>query len=61
MLKATGLTESVGQSAAVSLFDWFILEDELILVMERPAFCKDLHSYLKAQRGPLDEREAKVQ
>lgn len=60
MLKTTGLAESVGQSAAVSLVDWYIFEDELILVMERPALCKDLYKYLKAHRGPLEEREAKV-
>lgn len=60
MLKTTGLTE-VGQSAAVSLVDWYIFEDELILVMEKPALCKDLYKYLRAHRGPLEEREAKVQ
>lgn len=60
MLKAAGLPGSVGQSAAVSLLDWYILDHELILVMERPVFSKDLYRYLQAHRGSLDEHEAKV-
>lgn len=61
MLKSTGLTESVGQSAAVSLLDWYLLEDELILIMEKPASCSDLFEYLIANGGSLEERQAKVQ
>ncbi|XP_070774975.1 serine/threonine-protein kinase pim-1-like [Enoplosus armatus] len=60
MLKAAGLPGPVGQSAAVSLLDWYILDQELILVMERPLITKDLSMYLRAHRGSLDEHEAKM-
>ncbi len=60
MLKAAGLQGSVGQSAAVSLLDWYILNDKVILVMERPAQSVDLQKYLQMRGGSLDEHEAKV-
>ncbi len=60
MLKAAGLPQSMGQSAAVSLLDCFIERDELLLVMERPAQSMDLGKYLQIRGGSLDEREAKV-
>lgn len=60
MLKTAGLPGSVGKSAAVSLLDWYILDQELLLVMERPAFSMDLLQYVRSQ-GSLDEQEAKVQ
>nr|XP_046256554.1 serine/threonine-protein kinase pim-2-like [Scatophagus argus] len=60
MLKTAGLPGSIGQSTAVSLLDWYHLDEELILVMERPINCMDLCSYLKSRGGYLDEHEAKM-
>ncbi len=60
MLKAAGLHGSVGQSAAVSLLDWYFLRKELILVMERPSQSMDLDKYLESRGGFLNEQEAKV-
>lgn len=60
MLKAAGLPGSDARCAAVSLLDWYTLDQELILVMERPVSAKDLYWYLRSRRGFLDETEAKV-
>ncbi|XP_065811405.1 serine/threonine-protein kinase pim-2-like [Labrus bergylta] len=60
MLKAAGLQGDVGRSTAVSLLDWYTLDSELILMMEKPTPCKDLLKYLQASGGSLDEHEAKV-
>nr|XP_046264019.1 serine/threonine-protein kinase pim-2-like [Scatophagus argus] len=60
MLKTAGLPGSIGQSTAVSLLDWYHLDQELILVMERPRGSMDLFSYLKFRGGYLDEHEAKM-
>ncbi|XP_070830234.1 serine/threonine-protein kinase pim-2-like [Chaetodon trifascialis] len=59
MLKAAGLPGSVGQSAAVSLLDWYIRGEKLTLVMERPNSSMDLDSYLRYRGGSLSEKEAK--
>ncbi|XP_041661908.1 serine/threonine-protein kinase pim-1-like [Cheilinus undulatus] len=59
MLKATGLTGEVGQSAAVSLLDWYSLDDRLVLVMERPTPCMDLLQHLNKRGGKLCQDEAK--
>ena len=53
MLKL-GMTES-----AVSLLDWYDLDKELILVLERPVPSVDLFDYNEAN-GCLKEEEAKV-
>ncbi|KAE8297645.1 Serine/threonine-protein kinase par-1 [Larimichthys crocea] len=60
MLKAAGLPGSVGQSAAVSLLDWYILDEELILVMENPVNSIDLWDYIESQGGSLEEHKAKM-
>ncbi|KAF7653098.1 hypothetical protein LDENG_00087210 [Lucifuga dentata] len=44
--------------SAVSLLEWFNLDQELILVMERPVPCVDLHEYKNG--GSLHEDQAKV-
>ncbi|XP_029905512.1 serine/threonine-protein kinase pim-2-like [Myripristis murdjan] len=49
-----------GSSAAVTLLDWFYMEQQLILVMERPFPSVDLHHYLAAQGGFVDENQAKL-
>nr|XP_020488362.1 serine/threonine-protein kinase pim-2-like [Labrus bergylta] len=60
MLKAAGLQGDVGRSTAVSLLDWYTLDSELILMMEKPTPCNDLLKYLQASGGSLDEHEAKI-
>ncbi len=54
-LKAASLPRPVGQSAAASLLDWYILKDELILVMEKTAQSKEGKAFLKTHEGSLDE------
>ena len=51
---------SAGHSAPVSMLDWYDLDEELILVLERPVPAVDLYEYIEANRGPLQEEEAKV-
>uniref|UniRef100_A0A3B5QD36 non-specific serine/threonine protein kinase n=1 Tax=Xiphophorus maculatus TaxID=8083 RepID=A0A3B5QD36_XIPMA len=53
-------TATMPQLAMVSLLDWYDLDQELILVMERPMFAEDLLVYLKECGGCLNEKEAKV-
>ena len=61
MLKvADGTSGSVGTSASVSLLDWYDLDQELILVLERPVPCQDLLDYIGDHDGCLQEDEAKV-
>ncbi len=49
-----------GTSAAVTLLDWYDLKDELILVLERPAPCKELFDYVDETESGLEEDEVKV-
>uniref|UniRef100_A0A3Q2EE57 non-specific serine/threonine protein kinase n=1 Tax=Cyprinodon variegatus TaxID=28743 RepID=A0A3Q2EE57_CYPVA len=58
MLKLMNVTDE--PSFVVSLFDWYDLGHEVILVMERPLPCDDLKSYLNNRRRPLKDKEAKV-
>lgn len=61
MLKLAAKTSgSVGTSAPVSLLDWYDLDQELILVLERPVPSKDLFQYNTDKGGSLQEEEAKV-
>uniref|UniRef100_A0A3Q3MT75 non-specific serine/threonine protein kinase n=1 Tax=Mastacembelus armatus TaxID=205130 RepID=A0A3Q3MT75_9TELE len=46
MKKVAGGPQSVGKSAAVSLLDWYDLDQEVLLVMERPVPCVDLLNYI---------------
>ncbi|GLD46413.1 serine/threonine-protein kinase PSK1-like protein [Lates japonicus] len=59
-LKATGGPESTCSSAIISLLDWYDLDQELILVLERPVPCVDLSQYVRENGGSLQEHEAKV-
>lgn len=52
MQKATGGTESVGKSAVMSLLDWYDVDVEVLLVMEKPVSSVDLHNYLFNNKGP---------
>ncbi|XP_070700194.1 serine/threonine-protein kinase pim-1-like [Pempheris klunzingeri] len=54
------LAAGAGTSAPVSLLDWYDLERELILVLERPVPSQDLFKYIQVNGGSLQEEEAKV-
>ncbi|XP_071395239.1 serine/threonine-protein kinase pim-2-like [Centroberyx affinis] len=60
LYKVGGEPGSPGQNAAVTLLDHYELDQELILVMERPAPCMDLFDYVKESGGSLQEHEAKI-
>ncbi|XP_037623657.1 serine/threonine-protein kinase pim-1-like [Sebastes umbrosus] len=61
MLKlAANTSGSAASSAPVSLLDWYDLEHELILVLERPVPCVDLATYICSKGGSLKEEEAKI-
>uniref|UniRef100_A0A8P4GJI7 non-specific serine/threonine protein kinase n=1 Tax=Dicentrarchus labrax TaxID=13489 RepID=A0A8P4GJI7_DICLA len=49
-----------GSTAPVSLLDWYDLDQELILVLERPVPSEDLQDYIDDNGGCLPEEEAKV-
>ncbi len=52
---------SVGKSAAISLLNHYLLDQELILVLERPTPCVDLFDYkYKNKGGVLQEEEARL-
>ncbi|CAK6970684.1 serine/threonine-protein kinase pim-1-like [Scomber scombrus] len=51
---------SAGHSAPVSMLDWYDLDEELILVLERPVPAVDLYEYIEANRGSLQEKEAMI-
>lgn len=57
---AANTSGSAASSAPVSLLDWYDLEQELILVLERPVPCMDLFTYIWSEGGSLKEEEAKV-
>ncbi|XP_040004695.1 serine/threonine-protein kinase pim-2-like [Xiphias gladius] len=60
MLQVGAGPSSAGKSAAVSLLDWYDLDEEVLLVMERPVSSVDLLTYMDDNDGPLDEDTAKV-
>uniref|UniRef100_A0A3B3WZT0 non-specific serine/threonine protein kinase n=1 Tax=Poecilia mexicana TaxID=48701 RepID=A0A3B3WZT0_9TELE len=60
MQKAGGGPEAVGKFAAVTLLDWYCLDQKLVLVMERPPFSLDLAQYIHFRGGRLQEDEARV-
>ncbi|XP_038163299.1 serine/threonine-protein kinase pim-1-like [Cyprinodon tularosa] len=53
-------TSSVGQSAIVSMLDWYDLDEELILVMERPMPAEDLFYYIQKHNGRITMKNAKI-
>nr|XP_020458898.1 serine/threonine-protein kinase pim-1-like [Monopterus albus] len=57
---ASGAAGSVRKSAAISLLDNYDLEQELILVLERPLPSNDLCKYIEVKGGSLQEEEAKL-
>ncbi|KAL7876786.1 hypothetical protein SRHO_G00034290 [Serrasalmus rhombeus] len=63
LLSMVGEGEAVTRQTrgtSVALLDWCELQDELVIVMERPVPCKDLLDYVHDIRGFLREEEAKV-
>ncbi|XP_034567745.1 serine/threonine-protein kinase pim-2-like [Notolabrus celidotus] len=59
MERAGGGPESVGKHAAVSLLDWYYLDDELIIVMERPDSSMNMTMYTLTN-GAFDEQKTKI-
>ncbi|XP_030611992.1 serine/threonine-protein kinase pim-2-like [Archocentrus centrarchus] len=59
MLKLGAGAASVGTCAAVSILDWYELEREVLLVIERPVPCVDLLKYVAYNGGYLKEDVAK--
>ncbi|XP_072516452.1 serine/threonine-protein kinase pim-2-like [Salminus brasiliensis] len=55
LMQMAGGDQSASGGTPVELLDWFELQDEVVLVMERPLPCSDLFD-----RGCLQEEEAKV-
>ncbi|XP_063076183.1 serine/threonine-protein kinase pim-2-like [Engraulis encrasicolus] len=53
-----GSMESSG--ACTQLLDWYDLQHELVLVMERPVPCLDLFDYIQERGGRLPEDKAKL-
>ncbi|XP_061608296.1 serine/threonine-protein kinase pim-3-like [Phyllopteryx taeniolatus] len=47
-----------GRQGIISLLDWYSLEREIVLVMERPVPCMDLFDYIYG-KGQMEEAEAK--
>ncbi|KAF6732641.1 Serine/threonine-protein kinase pim-2, partial [Oryzias melastigma] len=48
-----------GSTAPIALLDWYVLPNELILVLERPMPASDFMSYV-TKHGTLEENEAKI-
>ena len=59
MMKVAGGPHLVGQSAAVTLLDWYDLDQEILLIMERPVPSVDLLNYINSF-DCLTEDQAKV-
>ncbi|XP_072516441.1 serine/threonine-protein kinase pim-2-like [Salminus brasiliensis] len=59
LMQMAGGDQSASGGTPVELLDWFELQDEVVLVMERPLPCSDLFDYIM-DRGCLQEEEAKV-
>ncbi|XP_019734797.1 serine/threonine-protein kinase pim-1-like [Hippocampus comes] len=60
MLQASCIKDADGHSAVVSLLDKYDLDQELVLVMEKPARSVDLFTYItRCRLGHLKENEAK--
>ncbi|XP_054893736.1 serine/threonine-protein kinase pim-2-like [Poeciliopsis prolifica] len=60
MLEMRSLSSSLGQSAFVTLLDWYDLDEHLIIVMERPMPSDNLSDYLMEHNGCLKDKEAKI-
>ncbi|XP_034417825.1 serine/threonine-protein kinase pim-1-like [Cyclopterus lumpus] len=52
--------ESKRHSAHIDLLDWYVVDKELVLVLERPMPAVDLFNYIQHKGGYLEEQEAKI-
>uniref|UniRef100_A0A674NAI9 non-specific serine/threonine protein kinase n=1 Tax=Takifugu rubripes TaxID=31033 RepID=A0A674NAI9_TAKRU len=57
ILMAMTAGDSVGENAVISPLAWTSIDDEVLLIMERPEYCMDLLEY---DEGQIDEGLAKV-
>lgn len=55
-----GKTGVVENSSTVSLLDWYDLQQEQVLVLERPIPAEDLFNYTEMSGGSLEEDTAKI-
>ncbi|XP_056293324.1 serine/threonine-protein kinase pim-2-like [Pseudoliparis swirei] len=52
--------ESERHSAMITILDWYDVDEELVIVLERPIPAVDLGVYIKLKGGYLQETEAKI-
>lgn len=55
-----GKTGQLLNSTSVSLLDWYNLQEEQILVLERPIPAQDLFQFIEVNGGVVKEGVAKV-
>lgn len=60
MLMASEVKQEQTRRFSLTLLDWYELQEELVLVMERPVPSKDLFDYVNDTGRPLNEDEAEV-
>ncbi|XP_065807451.1 serine/threonine-protein kinase pim-2-like [Labrus bergylta] len=59
MKLAKGAAREEGKSASISLLDFYDLDQELILILERPVPAVDLLKYIEVRGGSLQEEEGR--
>lgn len=59
MLRAGGGESCIGLNVAVACIEWYDLDNEVVIVMEKPEDFKDLRRYLNEHDGRLTEHQAK--
>uniref|UniRef100_A0A3P9M2V8 non-specific serine/threonine protein kinase n=1 Tax=Oryzias latipes TaxID=8090 RepID=A0A3P9M2V8_ORYLA len=52
--------QSADKASPVVLLDWYDLNEEIVLVMERPIPATDMKEYLKSRGGIAEEDEVKI-
>ncbi|XP_031696265.1 serine/threonine-protein kinase pim-1-like, partial [Anarrhichthys ocellatus] len=60
LVDKTSRSAGTDQSALVSLLDWYDLDQELIMVLERPIPVEDLFDYIHGNGDSIEEQEAKI-
>ncbi|XP_038163840.1 serine/threonine-protein kinase pim-2-like [Cyprinodon tularosa] len=60
MQKAGGEPNAVGVFAAVTLLDWYLMDQDLLIVMERPPASMNLLEYVSCRGGRLEEDVARI-
>ncbi|XP_038134570.1 uncharacterized protein LOC119779105, partial [Cyprinodon tularosa] len=59
MQKAGGEPNAVGVFAAVTLLDWYLMDQDLLIVIERPPASMNLLEYVSCRGGRLEEDMAR--